>query len=60
MSTTKMQPQDPLEEIDLSDGSTKRPTYISSKIDPNIRLEVIELVKEFKIVFIGIVMKFQV
>lgn len=48
MSTKKMQPQDPLEEIDLGDGSTRRPTYISANIDPNMRLEVIELLKEFK------------
>ncbi|XP_050898023.1 uncharacterized protein LOC127104927 [Lathyrus oleraceus] len=34
-----MQPQDPLEEIDLGDGTTKRPTYISANIDLNVRFE---------------------
>jgi len=28
-STTKMKAQDPLEEVDLGDGSVKRPTYVS-------------------------------
>lgn len=56
-STTKVQPQDPLEEIDLGDGSTRRLTYISANIDPNLRLEVIELLKEFKYFLLGIIMK---
>ena len=30
--TPKMQAQDPLEEIDIGDGSVKRPTYISAII----------------------------
>ena len=44
----KMLAQDPLEEINLGEGSEKRPTYISAKIDPELRLEVIQLLKEFK------------
>ncbi|XP_057452106.1 uncharacterized protein LOC130743908 [Lotus japonicus] len=44
----KMEAQDPLEEIDLGDGSKKRPTYISSLIDPELRGRMIELLKEFK------------
>ena len=31
----KMQAQDPLEEVDLGDGVTKRPTYISMKVGSN-------------------------
>lgn len=48
VSTVKMQPQDPLEEIDLGDGYIKRPNYISVNIDPNLRLKVIKLLHEFK------------
>lgn len=33
-STRRMQARDPLEEIDLKDRLTKRPTYISVKPDP--------------------------
>ena len=44
----KMLAQDPLEEINLGEGSENRPTYISAKIDPELRLEVIQLLKEFK------------
>jgi len=31
-STTKMRAHDPLEEVDLGDGTVKRPTYVSPKI----------------------------
>jgi len=31
----KLQAQDPLKEVDLGDGTIKRPTYISTKIDIN-------------------------
>lgn len=44
----KIQPQDPLEEIDLGDGTTKRPTYISVNIDLELRLEVVNVLHEFK------------
>ena len=44
----KMLAQDPLEEIDLGEGTTRRPTYISANIDPQLRVEVIQLLKEFK------------
>ncbi|XP_057428486.1 uncharacterized protein LOC130721914 [Lotus japonicus] len=48
VDATKMEAQDPLEEIDLGDGSKKRPTYISSLIDLELRSRMIELLKEFK------------
>lgn len=51
MSITKIQPQDPLEEIDLGDGTTKRTTYISQNIDLKLKLEVINLLHEFKDLF---------
>lgn len=37
LETTKIQAQNPLEEIDLGDGSIKWPTYISSKIGPGVQ-----------------------
>jgi len=41
-SAEKMKAQDPLEEIDLGDGSIKRPTYISTKIDKDFKVQIIE------------------
>lgn len=35
--TRKMQAQDPLEEVDLGDGKTKRLTYINAKIDLHLK-----------------------
>lgn len=32
-----MQAKDPLEEIDLSGGAVKRPTYISAKVEPSMK-----------------------
>lgn len=37
-----------MEEIDFGDGSVKRPTYRSSKIDPDLKVQTIELLNEFK------------
>lgn len=47
-SIKRMQAQDPLEEIDFGDGSTKRPTHISAKIDPTLKAEVINMLKKSK------------
>ncbi|XP_045792014.1 uncharacterized protein LOC123886769 [Trifolium pratense] len=47
-SSQKMQAQDPLEEIDIGDGSIKRPTYISANIPKELRDKLVELLKEFK------------
>ncbi|KAK2384027.1 hypothetical protein QL285_071423 [Trifolium repens] len=44
----KMQAQDPLQEIDLGDGLTKRPTYISANIPPDLKAKVVQLLLEFK------------
>lgn len=48
MAPEKMQPQDPLEEVDLGELGVKRPTYISANIDSKLKIEVISLLKEFK------------
>ena len=40
-NSIKMLAQDPLEEIDLGEGLVKRPTYISVKINPELRIEII-------------------
>ncbi|WJX58304.1 hypothetical protein P8452_43772 [Trifolium repens] len=45
--TPKMQAQDPLEEIDIGDGSVKRPTYISANISPDLKGKLVLLLKEF-------------
>jgi len=47
-STTKMKAQDPLEEVDLGDGSAKRRTYASAKINKEFRDRSVELLKEYK------------
>jgi len=47
-STEKMKAQDPLEEFDLGDGSAKRPTYISTKIDKDFKVQIVELLKKCK------------
>ena len=39
---------DVLEEIDISSGDRPRPTYISTKLDPEYRQELVDLLKEFK------------
>lgn len=40
--------RDPLEEIDLGEGLIKRPNYISANIHPQLKVEVVQLLKEFK------------
>lgn len=47
-STKKMQSWDSLEEIDLGDGTIKRSTYISAKIDLSPRTQIIKVLEEFK------------
>jgi len=47
-STTKMRVEDPLEEVDIGDGSVKRPTYVSTKIPKEFRDRIVELLKEYK------------
>ncbi|MCI04702.1 hypothetical protein A2U01_0025749, partial [Trifolium medium] len=47
-SSHRMQAQDPLQEIDIGDGTIKRPTYISTNIDPSLRKQVVELLKEYR------------
>lgn len=43
-----MQVQDPLEEIGLGEGVTKRPTYISTKVGSKMKAKLIEVLKEYK------------
>ena len=47
-STEKMKAQDPLEKVDLGDGSAKRPTYNSTKIDKDFKVQIVELLKKYK------------
>ena len=37
-----------LEEIDIGPGDRPRPTYISAKLDPEYKQELIDLLKKFK------------
>jgi len=48
LGNKKIQAQDPLEEIDLGDGSVKRPTYVSSKIGPNFKVRLMALLRKYK------------
>ena len=47
-TNVKMVAQDPLEEINLGLGAESRPTYISAKMDPQFKVEIVQLLKEFK------------
>jgi len=42
----KIQAQDPLEEVDLGDGSVKGPTYVGTKIDKEFKAQIVELLKK--------------
>lgn len=44
-SAKRMKVQDPLEEVDLGDGSVNRPTYISTKIDKDFKVQIVKLLK---------------
>ena len=39
---------DELEEIEISPRDRLRPTYVSAKLDPKYKQELIDLLKEFK------------
>ena len=39
---------DELEEVDISSRDRPRPTYVSAKLDPKYKQELINLLKEFK------------
>ena len=39
---------DELEEVDIGPGDRPRPTYISAKLDPEYKQELIDLLKKFK------------
>ena len=42
---------DELEEVDIGSGDRPRPTYVSAKLDPEYKRELIDLLKEFKYCF---------
>ena len=44
----KMRAQDPLEEVDIGDGTVKRPTYVSTKIPKEFKDRIVELLREYK------------
>jgi hypothetical protein len=38
---------DPLEEVDISDGTVPRPTFVNKNLDPMFKLELIKILKEY-------------
>ena len=42
---------DELEEVDIGSGDRPRPTYVSAKLDPEYKRELVDLLKEFKAFF---------
>jgi hypothetical protein len=38
---------DPLEEVDIGDGTVPRPTFVNKNVDPAFKLELIKLLKEY-------------
>jgi hypothetical protein len=40
-----------LEQVDIGNGDRPRPTFISAKLDPECKQELIDLLKEFKYCF---------
>jgi hypothetical protein len=38
---------DPLEKVDISDGTVPRPTFVNKNLDPTFKLELIKLLKEY-------------
>ena len=51
---------DALEEVDIGDGDRPRPTFISAKLDPEYKQELVKLLKNIKIVLLGNIMRCQV
>ena len=39
---------DELKEVDIGPGDRPRPTYVSAKLDPEYKQELVDLLKEFK------------
>jgi hypothetical protein len=38
---------DPLEEVDIGDGTIPRPTFVNKNLDPMFKLELIKILKEY-------------
>ena len=38
---------DPLEEVDIGDGTVPRPTFVNKNLDPLFKSELIKLLKEY-------------
>ena len=44
-------------EVDIGSGDRLRPTYVSAKLDPEYKQELVSLLKKLKIVLLGSTMK---
>jgi hypothetical protein len=42
---------DPLEEVDIGDGTVPRPTFVNKNLDPTFKLGLIKLLKEYVVCF---------
>ena len=51
---------DQLEEVDIGLGDRPRPTYVSTKLDPEFKQELIKLLKEYRDCFAWSIMKCKV
>ena len=51
---------DALEEVDIGDGDRPRLTFISVKLDPEYKQELVKLLKEYKDCFLGNIIRCQV
>jgi len=47
-------------EVDIGDGDRPRPTFISAKLDPEYKQELVKLLKNIKIVLLGNIMRYLV
>jgi hypothetical protein len=48
---------DPLEEVDIGDGTIPRPTFVNKNLDPMFKLELIKILKNMLIALLGITMR---
>lgn len=49
---------DPLEEVDLCDGSIMQPTFINQSLEANYKVKLIALLKEYVDCLLGIILRF--
>ena len=48
---------DELEEVDIGSGDRPRPTYVSAKLDPEYKQELVNLLRNLKTILLGNTMR---